>query len=275
MRTFLKLVAAAVVIAALLLLYMYAVAIRDPLVRRVSIQMPDWPAAHAPIKIAMLSDIHVSGPDMPPARVARIVDQVNALKPDIVLLAGDFVSDKKVATRTYSAAVGLAPLKGLRATFGAWAVLGNHDHWRNAAESRRALKAANVHLLDNAAATIGPLSLGRLDDDFTGNAAVSPTVLAMRKQRGAKVLLSHSPDVSPRTPTDVTLILAGHTHCGQIRLPVIGAVSYVSNYGERFGCGLIRESSRRIIVTAGLGTSVLPLRLGAPPDIWFIELRGG
>lgn len=252
--------------------WMYATATRDPVVRRASLAMPDWPARAAPIRVALLSDIHIAGPDMPPERVGRIVNQVNALKPDIILLAGDFVSDKRVATKVYSAAEGLASLRGLRARLGTWAVLGNHDHWRNAEESRRALKAANVRILDNDAATIGPLRLGGVDDDFTGHADVPKTVAAMRKGAGSKVLLTHSPDVAARTPADVTLILAGHTHCGQIRLPIVGAVSYVSNYGERYGCGIVTEGSRRVIIGGGVGTSVLPIRVGAPPEIWLLTL---
>lgn len=70
-------------------------------------------------------------------------------------------------------------------------------------------------------------------------------------------------------------MLAGHTHCGQIRLPLIGALSYESDYGDRFSCGLKVEGRRRIVITAGLGTSVLPLRLGAPPDLWLLTLGPG
>jgi predicted MPP superfamily phosphohydrolase len=67
-------------------------------------------------------------------------------------------------------------------------------------------------------------------------------------------------------------MLAGHTHCGQIRLPWYGAIGTVSRYGERFECGLIREDGRTLIVGAGVGTSILPLRLGAPPDLWLVRL---
>lgn len=272
MRTAVRVVLLAAVAGLLLLGWMYATATRDPVVRRASLAMPDWPAGSPPIRAALLSDVHIAGPDMPPARVARIVEQVNGLKPDIVLLAGDFVSDKRVATKLYSAEEGLAPLARLRPPLGTWAVLGNHDHWRDAAEVRRALAAAKVRLLDNEAVSAGPLRLGGVDDDFTDHADVAATVARMRAGPGTKVILTHSPDVAARTPSDVTLVLAGHTRCGQIRLPVIGAVSYESNYGDRFSCGLIIEGSRRVVVTAGVGTSVLPIRFGAPPDLWLLTL---
>lgn len=266
---FLLLASAAALLA---LAWMYAIATREPVVHRATLAMSDWPLGARPIRVALLSDIHVAGPDMPPERLSRIVEQVNRLRPDIILLAGDFVSDKRVATRRFAAGDGLAPLRRLSAPLGTWAVLGNHDHWRNAAESRRALQSANVRILDNDAATVGPLRLGGVDDDFTGNADVARTVLRMRAGPGSKLLLTHSPDVAPRVPPDVTLVVAGHTHCGQIRLPIAGALSYESNFGDRYGCGLVVEGLRRVVITAGLGTSVLPIRFGAPPDMWLLTL---
>ena len=255
--------------------YMYSLALSDPVIRRATIEMPDWPEGAPPLRLTLLSDIHVVGPDMPPSRLARIVPQINALDADVILIAGDFVSDKRSATRTYSGAEGLASLASLRAPLGVYAVLGNHDHWRDASEIGRALRKANIRVLDNEAVTIGGMRLGGVDDEYTGNADLKGTVAAMRSAPGARVLLTHSPDVAPATPRDVTLILAGHTHCGQIRLPGCGAISYVSKYGERFGCGLITEGTRRVVVTAGIGTSVLPFRLGAPPDVWLLTLKAG
>ena len=258
--------------AALALFYMYSVALRDPIVRKASIALPDWPPDALPIHVALLTDIHVSGPDMPPKRLDRIVEQVNSLHPDLVLLGGDFVSDKKAATKRYTGTEALAPLSGLKARFGAVAVLGNHDHWRSTTEIINGLRAAHVRTLQNNAVEVGPISLGGVDDAFTGHDNVAKTVGAMRVYPGARVLLSHSPDVTPAVPSDVTLILAGHTHCGQIRVPWIGAVSYMSKYGERFACGLATDGSKRVVTSGGLGTSVLPLRLGAVPEIWLVTL---
>ena len=275
MRILLRFILALAALGLAATAYMYSVATRDPVVRRASLAMPDWPKNMPPLRVALLSDIHVAGPDMPPARIERIVDQVNALKLDLVLIAGDFVSDKRLATRKYPAAEGLAPLSRLKARHGVYAVLGNHDHWRNPAEVRAALRGAKVRILDNHAATVGPLSLGGVDDDFTDNADMKAAVTSMRAGRGSRVLLSHSPDVAALAPPDVSLILAGHTHCGQIQLPLVGAVKYESRHGERFGCGLRVEGRRRVVVTAGIGTSVLPLRLGAVPDLWLLTLGPG
>jgi predicted MPP superfamily phosphohydrolase len=253
-----------------LLLWGYNVATSDPVVRRARVAMP---GLGTPLKILLVSDIHVAGPDMPPERLSRIVRQVNALGPDLVLIAGDLVSDKSLATRHYSLAEAVAPLAALKPRLGSFAVLGNHDHWRDAAGAKRALAAADVRLLDNDAIAAGPLAIGGLDDAFTGRDDLPSTLAALRLVPGARLLLSHSPDPFPHVPSDVTLMLAGHTHCGQIVIPLVGALATFSDYGDRYSCGLVREGGKTLIVSAGLGTSLVPLRLGATPDLWLVELR--
>src|SRR3954468_15180167 len=255
-----------------LLGWAYWTAIADPVVREAHVALPDWPVGAAPIRALLMSDLHVAGPDMPPERLARIVEQANALRPDIVFIAGDFISDRRVSTRSYSLTEGVAPLRGLRSRFGTVAVLGNHDHWRNAAEATAALQRIGVRVLDNEAAEIGPLAVGGLDDAFTHHQDLGAMLNGLRALPGARVVLSHSPDPFPALSHDATFMMAGHTHCGQIRLPLIGALSTMSAYGDRYACGLIPENGRTLIVSAGLGTSLLPLRLGAVPDMWLIRL---
>lgn len=250
----------------------YWTAIADPVVREADVALPDWPAGAAPVRALLMSDLHVAGPDMTPERLARIVAQANAQHPDLVLIAGDLVSDRRVSTRTYSLQEAVAPLAGLRSRFGTFAVLGNHDHWRNAAEASAALRRIGVRVLDNQAIAIGPLALGGLDDAFTHHQDLGAMLNGLRALPGARIVLSHSPDPFPALSRDVSFMVAGHTHFGQIRLPLVGALSTMSAYGDRYACGLIRENGRTLIVSAGLGTSLLPLRLGAVPDMWLIRL---
>jgi predicted MPP superfamily phosphohydrolase len=197
------------------------------------------------------------------------------LNPDLVLIAGDLVSDRRIASRHYDLAEAVRPLAGLRARRGVFAVLGNHDHWRNAGQARKELAAAGVIVLDNEAVRVGPLAIGGLDDAFTVHHDLGTTVDQLRRLGDASILLSHSPDPFPDVPSDIQLMLAGHTHCGQIRLPLVGAISTMSDYGERYACGRIDENGKTLIVSAGLGTSIMPLRLGAAPDIWLVRLSGG
>jgi predicted MPP superfamily phosphohydrolase len=117
--------------------------------------------------------------------------------------------------------------------------------------------------------------VGGLDDAFTDRDDLPATLAALRKLKGPKLILSHSPDPFADVKDDVSLMLAGHTHCGQIVLPLVGPLSTASKYGRRYACGLVREGGRTLVVTAGLGTSGIPLRLGAVPDLWLIELLPG
>ncbi len=252
--------------------YGYWTAGQAPVVREANIEVRAWPTGEPPVRILLMSDIHIAGPDMPPSRLERIVEQANGLQPDVVLIAGDFISEKRVATWNYSADEIAAPLAGLRPRLGTFAVMGNHDHWADAPAITAALTRAGVRVLSNEAARAGPLAIGGLDDDYTGNADLGRTLVAMQMAGGVPVLLSHSPDSFPALPEDVPLMVAGHTHCGQISLPGIGPLATASRHGKRYACGRIDELGRTLVVSAGLGTSIVPLRIGAVPDMWLIEL---
>jgi predicted MPP superfamily phosphohydrolase len=244
----------------------------EPIVRHATIILPTYPAKAPPLTLAVISDIHVAGPDMPPARVARIVTQINALRPDLVLIAGDLVSDKQIATRHYSTTEAVAPLAKLSPALATIAVPGNHDHWRDAGEVRRELARIGAVVLANEARRFGPLVIGGLDDDYTGHADLPATLAAMDALGPVQVLLSHSPDPFPDVPHRL-LMLAGHTHCGQLAWPWGGSPATMSRYGQRYACGLIREDGKVLVTGAGLGTSVLPFRLFTRPEIWLIEVR--
>lgn len=253
--------------------YSFAEARRDPVVRRAAIALPDWPAGAAPVRAVLLSDVHIGTAAMDAARLDRIVDQVNALRPDIVLIAGDFIYGHAPDSASRLGEPMVAPLSRLRAPLGVVAALGNHDHWTGPAAVRDQLRRAGATVVaDNAAIVLGPLALGVAGDDFTGRANLPATVVAMRRLAGARVILTHSPDIAPNLPDEVSLLLAGHTHCGQVVLPLLGPVSEVSRFGPRYRCGVRREGGRTVVVTAGLGTSGGPFRLGAPPDLWLLEL---
>lgn len=248
-------------------------ATRDPVIRTAGVEVADWPADQPPLRLLLLSDIHVAGPDMPPERVERIVGALNRLKPDLMLIAGDLVSEKGVTTHIYKPAEVVAPLGGLRAPLGVVVAPGNHDHAFEPDALRGELERRGLRVLQNEAVKLGPLVLGGVDDDHSGHADVPATLAAMdRLGPGVPLILAHSPDIAPAVTRPVAAILAGHTHCGQIRFPFVGALTYASRYGDRFACGDIRDGGQRVFVGAGLGTSLLPLRFNTPPDIWLITL---
>ncbi|WP_447727431.1 metallophosphoesterase [Sphingomonas koreensis] len=266
------------ILAALLLLALavpvlgYRNAIADPVVRHADVGLPGWPAGTPPVRVALLADIHVQGPDLSPERMARIAEQVNAQKPDLVLIAGDFSGDRTLRTRLYSEAEIAASLKTLRAPLGIYAVLGNHDHWRDGPAMKRAVTAAGIPVLANQAIRAGPLTIAGADDIHTGNADIEALTRSAAALPGPTLVLSHSPDITPVLPPQFRLVLAGHTHCGQIVLPLVGRLATASRYGERYACGMVRETRRTTIVSAGIGNSVLPFRFGAPPDFWIVTI---
>jgi len=267
-------VAATLVLAVLVGAKAWHDTMRAPVVERLVVESPALPAGSQPVRIALISDIHVAGPDMPPERLARIVAQVNGLKPDLVAIAGDLVSEKRAASHIYTAAEAVAPLGKLSAPLGVVLVPGNHDHWfgweKLAAELAR---YPQITILRNEAMAAGPLVIGGVDDDFTGQANLPATVAAMAGKPGVPVVLSHSPDIFPNVPVNVQLVLAGHTHCGQIAWPWGGAPATMSDYGDLYACGVVRQHGKVLVTGAGLGTSLLPLRLFTHPEVWLIEIR--
>ena len=251
-----------------------------PQVRLAEIALP-FPAdaARDPVTVALLTDTHMSGPDNSPARMARIVAQINALRPDLILLGGDYIGDDKGGA-TYDARASIAPLAGLRAPLGVVAVLGNHDSRsalnRVALSSRDwavAFSRIGITLLQDGVVRLGPLVIGGLKDIYTRKPDLPDTMTAMARMGGARLILSHGPDVFPALPNTPSLTLVGHTHCGQVALPFAGIVYVPSKYGTRYGCGLYRDGAKTMIVAAGIGTSGLPFRLLAPPDIWLITIK--
>ena len=268
-RRVLILLASLIVLALLLSGWGFLNARADPVVRRATLALPNWPAGAAPVRVVLFSDVHIASATMNEARLARIVGQVNALKPDLVLIAGDFASGHDSA-RAAEMARGLSPLAGLRTRLGVIATFGNHDEWTSPAVIRRALETAGVTVLDNQAVQRGPLAIGGAGDAYTGHQDLPALGDAMRGLTGARIVLTHSPDLAPQLPADMSLLLAGHTHCGQIVLPLYGPITHVA--APRYRCGVIHEKGRTIIVTGGLGTSTVPLRFGAPPDLWLLTL---
>ena len=250
--------------------YGYFEAISRPLVRRATIRLAGWPDGVRPVTVALISDLHVQPPDMKPKRVASIVEQIDSLSPDVILLAGDFLGSGPLATNPAQGIKSLAPLRGLRARFGTFAVLGNHDG--EGREVTRALTSAGITVLRNEAASAGPLVVGGVDDVLSQRDNLPLTLSKMRRLSGAKVLLAHSPDFFAQLPKDIGLTLAGHTHCGQVVIPLVGPIFTGSDYGRRFYCGVTQENGRTLIVTAGVGTSFLPIRIGAAPDMWLIRI---
>ena len=253
-------------------------AMADPVQRSARVAAPNLPSDTAPVTIALISDIHVGNAVMRPERLRAIVRAVNAAQPDIVVLAGDFVIGESPGSAA-GLSEDLDPLAGLRARDGVYAVLGNHDHWTDPVAVTRSLERAGVSVLRNDARRIGPLALVGIDDRFSGHDDIRQSLSAARSVGGIPVVVTHSPDLARDLPADVPLVLAGHTHCGQMVAPGLGPLVEFHRglrlYEPRYRCGRVREEGRTVIVTAGVGSGAVPFRFGAQPDWWLVTVQPG
>lgn len=251
------------------------------------IHLARLPAELHGFRIAQLSDIHI-GPFMSERDIRRTVDQINALRPDLIVLTGDFVIWDAAAQ---TAAV--AALSGLRAPFGIYGCLGNHELYTNTERSiTRLFKQSGVSILRQAAATVEvpalggrsmPARLRLLGVDYIrrGHRSWEEYVLASVPGVGdlvrhdlVNILLAHNPNCFERaTQLDVDLTISGHTHGGQIALlaPELSPARWITPYVA----GHYQQSASQLYVNRGLGTIALPMRICAPPEITLFELASG
>lgn len=241
------------------------------------IATPKW-TADEPLTVALISDTHAIWPWMTPAHLEQIVRETNALKPDLVLLLGDYVATHPFGIQL-SPEDGVAPYKKLSAPCGVFSVIGNHD-LHGSRGWPEALEKTGIPVLRNQAQQIRcgqkVFWVAGLEDLWWENADVAGT-LAQVTTGDPVILMMHNPDSFPEVPPAavVALSVAGHTHGGQIRLPFLGAVAAVvpSRYGLRYVYGHVTEEGKDLVVTGGLGTTGLPLRFLMPPEIALIRLE--
>ena len=250
-----------------------------PIERHLSVNLPGWPRDASPLRVALLSDIHLGNRAMSIERLNSIVEQVNAARPDLILIAGDFVVGHD-ALGASERATGLeVPLSRLNAPLGVIAVLGNHDHWTAPDAIRDALTRARITVLENRAVRRGPVTVIGVDDAFSGHDDLERAVASSARIGGIPIVLTHSPDLVHKLRGGFHLVVAGHTHCGQVVLPWYGPLltrapreNWRPLYDVRYRCGVVRDTDRVIVVTAGVGSGSSPVRLGAPPDWWLLNV---
>jgi predicted MPP superfamily phosphohydrolase len=234
---------------------------------------------HAPhlkgLRIAVISDLHGGAPFIDNAKIARVVAMTNGAKPDLILLTGD-LNAHVWGSPTVPIADVIGRLRSLSAPLGVYAVIGNHDRWEGAARATALLRQTGIPVLENANVMLrGPghaLHLVGIGDAYK-HADDPARALSGVPASADALCFTHSPDSFPRLPGTCALTVAGHTHGGQVRLPLLGAPYVPSRYGQRYLAGVIREDGKTLFVATGIGTSILPVRLGAPPEIAVLELR--
>ncbi len=228
-----------------------------------------------PIRIAVLADIHAGSPYIGRDKLQRIVELTNAQQPDLILLAGDYVIDDVFGGSFIPPEELAQTMAQLQAPLGRYAVLGNHDRLLGAARMQQAFAAAGLPLLDNDTRRLQHAGCGfwlaGLED--IGSGRPRPDMLAQRFAPGEPVIaVTHSPDVFAKLAPRYALLIAGHTHGGQVRLPWFGALLVPSSYGQRYAIGHVHEHTD-LFVSSGIGTSIFPIRFGAPPEISLLTVH--
>ena len=274
----------------------YAVGIEPMLlthVKRYSLTPPHWPAG-LKLRVVALADIHACRPWMTPERIASLVQDANALQPDVIVLLGDYIAGMRLVTGGVTPSQWASALSGLRAPLGVLSILGNHDWWHDGFAqragagptiARKALEKVGIPVLENDVVRLEKDGHGVWIAGLADQQALLPTkerpgltglddldgTLAKVNDTAPVILLAHEPDIFATVPWRVSLTLSGHTHGGQVRLfgysPVVP-----SRFGNRYAYGHVVENDRNLIVSGGLGFSIMPVRFGVRPEILQIDL---
>nr|WP_274708877.1 metallophosphoesterase [Variovorax sp. S12S4] len=226
--------------------------------------------APAGLKVAMAGDWHLTTRSAwritSVERAARIVDQINAAQPDVILLPGDFLAgsggDEDLSIEEMAAVLGR-----LKAPQGVYAVLGNHDWWHDGERTARALSAQGIRVLENASVRLPghDIWVVGIGDDSTGHSEPDKALAGVPKG-AATLVMMHDPFSFATMPRTQGLVVAAHTHGGQISVPGYGALVVPGRAPREWAYGWIAHKDKRMYVTSGLGVSILPVRFNMRPE---------
>ena len=241
------------------------------LVSQTDIYLKNLPERFENYRITQLTDIHHSR-ILGIEEVIRVVQLAQQTKPDIFVLTGDYSTSYRRYIEPCAEALG-----ALHAPDGVWAVLGNHDHYTDPELTTWALERRHITVLKNQNTSLkrGPdiLQLSGIDD-WTWNATDWTKAFADLNKAVPTILLSHQPNVLEFEQTqNVSLILSGHTHGGQINLPWLGTPAKFAAKDLRFAQGLFRHNDVQLYVSSGTGVIGLPIRFGVRPEIAVLRLK--
>lgn len=244
-------------------------------VHQETIRIGGWPKELNGLHIALISDVHTGGPFIDEKKLNEIVEKTNALHPDLIVLLGDYMSGNNWHSHRVEPEVTAAVLKNLRAPLGVFAVLGNHDWWYDGKKVRLGFEQNGIRVLEDEVLELNwqgkSFWLAGLADLWTRPQRINETI-AKTPADSTVIAITHNPDIFPNVPQRVPLLLAGHTHGGQVNIPFIGTPIVPSDYGPKYTAGHVAENGHHLFVTTGIGISILPVRFRVAPEIVLLTI---
>jgi len=246
------------------------------IVREQTIQIANWPKELSGLRIAVIGDVHTGSPFIDEQKLKRIVELTNQQNPDLIVLLGDYMSPNSWHSHRVEPEVTAAGLRDLKAPLGVYTVLGNHDWWYDGEKCRRAFEQKGIRVLEEEVAEVKwrekSFWVAGLADLMTRRQHIDETI-AQAPVGSTIIALAHNPDIFPRLPQTVPLLLAAHTHGGQVNFPIIGSLIVPSRFGRKYSAGHVYENGHDLFVTTGIGTSILPVRFRVPPEIVILKIE--
>ena len=255
--------------------YSYYIEPNRLIVNEQNLIIPNWGAKLNNFKVVAISDVHGGANFITEEKLRRLVELANAQNPDLIVLLGDYVSqvgrkdsDLKMPIETIA-----RNLQGFKAKYGVYAIIGNHDWWFDERKVRSEFERIGIDVLEN---EVAPIQIADETiyiwgiEDYWKNRRVPTQVLEQIPNKQNIIAITHNPDSLLKTPGEISLMIAGHTHGGQVKFPFYGAIAFVND--PRFMEGFVEVDGKNVFVTTGVGCSGPQIRFNVAPEIAVLNL---